>query len=186
MTATPPPGPPSDPDPGPPPAGPWASDDLPPHPLVTGVEVEQPRSILTAVRLMWVGAALTGIGVLITLLQIDAIRDQIEEDDPGLSSGEVDSAVAGFVAVSVVAGIIAIGLWLWMAQANGRGLRWARGVATGLGVVNVVFTAFGLATGPGTALSTLFALVGITLAVVILILLYRPESNAYYASRDRP
>jgi hypothetical protein len=59
-------------------------------------------------------------------------------------------------------------------------------VATGLGVVNVVFTAFGLATGPGTALSTLFALVGITLAVVILVLLYRPESNAYYASRDRP
>lgn len=186
MTATPPPGPPSDQDPGPPPAGPWASDDLPPHPLATAREVEQPRTVLTAVRLMWVGALLTGIGVLITLLQIDAIRDQVEEDDPGLSSGEVDSAVAGFVAVSVVAGIIAIGLWLWMARANGQGLRWARGVATGLGAVNVLFTVFGLATGPGTGLSTLFALVGITLAVVILVQLYRPESSAYYASRDRP
>jgi hypothetical protein len=185
MTDTPPPGPPSDPDPGPPPAGPWASDNLPPNPLAAGADVEQPPSILTAVRLMWVGAALTAIGVLVTLLQIDAIRDQIEEDDPSLSSGDVDTAVAGFVAISVVVGIIAIGLWLWMARANGQGLRWARGVATGLGVVNVLFTVFGLATGPGTALSTLFSLVGITLAVVILVLLYRPESSAYYASRDR-
>ena len=44
--------------PPPPPSGPWASDNLPPHPM-SGYEpapVEQPSSILTAVRLMYVGA----------------------------------------------------------------------------------------------------------------------------------
>jgi len=41
--------------------------------------------------------------------------------------------------------------------------------------------------GKGRLFSATWArVVGITLAVVILVLLCQPESNAYYASRDRP
>ena len=81
--------------PPPPPSGPWASDNLPPHPM-SGYEpepVEQPATIANAVKLMYVGAAVGLVGTLVTLTQVDAIRDAIEDDDPSLTASEVDTAV---------------------------------------------------------------------------------------------
>jgi hypothetical protein len=168
----------------PPPAGPWATDNLPPRPEAYGAQVEQPPSILTAVRLMWVGAALSAISILVALLQIDAVRDQIEENDSSLTESELDGAVAGFVAITIVSGLIAVGLWIWMANTNGKGLSWARGVATGLGVINLLFSGFNLVSSQSTGLAKLFSVVSIVLAAVILYLLYRPDSSAYYRSRS--
>ena len=100
--------------------------------------VEQPPSIRNAVRLMYVGAVLSVLGALSIFLQVDAIRDQIEEDDPSLSGDDVDTAVAIFVVTFVVVSLISVGLWLWMAYANGAGKSWARVVATVLGGLNIV------------------------------------------------
>ncbi|HET6954376.1 MAG TPA: hypothetical protein VFI47_28685 [Acidimicrobiales bacterium] len=173
--------------PSPPPAaGPWASDNLPPNPLATAASVAQPRSIAAAMKLMWVGAGLTALGTGLTLLQSDTVREQIEEDEPGLSQTELDDVVAGFLIVVVVTGLVVVGLWLWMAWANGQGRSWARNVATGLGVANVLFTLLNVASGRSTALSSGLAVVGIGLAVVILWLLWQPGSSAYYRSRGRP
>jgi hypothetical protein len=172
--------------PPPPPPGPWASDNLPPYPAgAAPQQVEPPPSIVTAVRLMWVGAGLTILGVLIGLTQIDSIRDQIEEDQPSLTAGEVDSAVTVGVAFSVLFGLVAVGLWLWMASANRRGKSWARIVATVLAGLNLLAITVGLAVNPTTGLSTVMSVVTLVLAVAILVLLYRRESSEYYAGRSR-
>jgi hypothetical protein len=172
--------------------GPWASDNLPPHPMsyAAPMDMEQPPSIRLAVRLMWVGAALGLLGALLTLTQTDAIRDAVEDSDSSLTASEVDTVVNVIVASGMVIGLIGVGLWLWMASANGQGKSWARVVATVLGGLNIVGTLFGL-TGPGaTAASTGTALVGLALAIMILVLLYRPDSSRYYefksAERRRP
>jgi hypothetical protein len=173
--------------PPPPPSGPWASDNLPPHP-VSGYApqpVEQPPSIRTAVRLMYVGAALSLLGVVLTLVQIDTIRDTIEDDNPSFSASEVDTAVNVTVGATVIAGLVGIGLWVWMAVKNGQGRSWARVVATVLGVVNILFNLFGLAGGGATAASLVFSLVLLALAAVILFLLFRPESTRFYDFRSR-
>jgi hypothetical protein len=183
MTATP-PGPPEG-GPPPPPSGPWASDNLPPHPGAPTQQVEQPPSIVTAVRLMWVGAGLSALGILFTLFQTDAIRDQVEEDNPSFTSSEVDTAVSVGIGFAVVFGLIGVGLWLWMASANGQGKSWARIVATVLGALNVVGAVFSLAVNPATLLSVLVTIVSLILAVVILVLLYRPESSRFYEARSR-
>jgi hypothetical protein len=173
--------------PPPPPSGPWASDNLPPHPM-SGYEpapVEQPDSIRTAVRLMYIGAALSLLGVLLTFTQVDAIRDAIEDSDDTLTSSEVDTLVNVSIGSAVVAGLIGVGLWVWMAVKNGQGRSWARVVATVLGALNIVFTLFGLAGGTATPVTLVSSLVSLVLAGVILYLLYRPESTRFYDFRSR-
>jgi hypothetical protein len=160
----------SQPDPGP---------DAPPP-----AAAEAPPSIRTAVRLMYVGAGLGLIGVLSTFFQIDAIRDQIEDDEPSLSASEVDTAVAIGVVSAVVIGLVAVGLWLWMAHANGRGQSWARVVASVLGGLSIASTLLSLATGT-TTVGLVFSIITVVLAAAILFQLYRPESSRYYAQCSR-
>lgn len=173
--------------PPPPPSGPWASDNLPPHPM-SGYErapVEQPSTILTAVRLMYLGAVLSLLGVLLTFTQTDAIRDAVEDSDSSLTASEVDDLVNITVASAIVAGLIGVGLWVWMAVKNGQGRSWARVVATVLGGLNIVFTLINLAGGTATPLTVVSGLVSLVLAGVILYLLYRPESTRFYDFRSR-
>ncbi len=167
--------------------GPWTSDNLPPHPMAYAapVQVEQPPSIRTAVRLMWVGAALSALGVLLTFVQTDAIREAIEDSDSSLTQSEIDTAVNVGIGVAVVSGLVAVGLWFWMASANGQGKSWARVVATVFGALNVGGTLFNLASVGSTALSLVLSVVSLALAVVILVLLYRPESSRFYDFRSR-
>jgi hypothetical protein len=146
--------------------------------------VEQPATIANAVKLMYVGAAVSLVGTLLTFVQIDAIRDSIE-DDESLTASEVDTLVSVAVTTAVIAGLVGVGLWVWMAVKNGQGRSWARVVATVLGGLNILFTLFGLAGGGSTALSLLFSLLSIVLAGIILYLLYRPESSRFYDFRSR-
>jgi hypothetical protein len=129
---------------------------------------------------MYVGAVLSAIGLVSTFFQTDAIRDQIEDDNPSLSESEIDTAVSVGVAFAVVIGLATVGLWLWMAYANGRGQSWARVVATVLGGLSILATLAGLAMGSSTGISLVFSLITVVLAAVILFLLYRPESSRYY------
>jgi hypothetical protein len=171
----------------PPPPGPWASDNLPQHPMsyATPADVEQPQNIRLAVRLMWLGAALSLLGVLLTFTQTDAIRDAIEDSDSSLTASEVDTAVTATVGFVAVIGLVGVGLWLWMASANGKGQSWARIVATVLGGLNVASTLFSVFGSGSTAVTNVFALIGIVLAVVILVLLWRPDSSRYYELKSR-
>jgi len=175
----------TEPDPGqgaapvPPPPPPsasglWASDHVARPAGPAPADVEQPPSIRTAVRLMYLGAVLSVLGALSIFLQVDAIRDQIEEDDPSLTGDEVDTAVAIFVVAFVVIGLISVGLWLWMAYV----------VATVLGGLSIVSALGGLVTGSG-GVGIVFSVLSVVLAAVILFLLYRPESSRFYAARSR-
>jgi sorbitol-specific phosphotransferase system component IIBC len=153
-------------------SGPAAAQATPPPPL------------LTAVRLMYVGAALSAIFLIIGLAQADSLRDQIADDQPELSADELDAAVAIGTAFAVIIGLISVGLWIWMAVMNRKGRSWARVVATVLGGLNIVFTLIGLT--QNTGIGTIVNLISIVLAAAILWLLYRPESSAYYAAMSGP
>ena len=123
--------------------------------------------------------------MLLTFTQIDAIRDAIEDSDDTLTSSEVDTLVNVSIGSAVVAGLVGVGLWVWMAVKNGQGRSWARVVATVLGALNIVFTLLGLAGGTATAVTLVSSLVSLVLAGVILYLLYRPESTRFYDFRSR-
>jgi hypothetical protein len=171
------------PQPPPPQAGPWASDNLPPHPLAgMAVDMERPEPIRVAVTLMYIGAGLAGLSIVLVLLLMGSLRDQVRDNNPTFSDSRVDTAVTYGVTIVVVSALIGVALWLWMAHENGAGKLWARTVATVLGVLNIVLTLIRM--GANTTGVNILGLVYIALAVAILVLLYRPDSTAYYRAKS--
>lgn len=158
----------------PPPAPPGPAEPLP----------ERPSSLSTAVRLMQLGAVLSLLSVVVSLLTLDTMKDSIadamRDADPNVTQTTIDAAYSIGIVSGLVGGVIAVGLWLWMAWKNGQGRSWARVVATVFGGLNLLFTALSFGSPGMTAVSLGFGAINLILAVVILVLLWQKSSTAYY------
>lgn len=154
-----------------------------------GQPVSRPASIAMAVKLMYVGAALSLIGLLSTVLMRDTIRTAVEKASntsaKPMTSAEIDAAVNIAIGFGIFAGLVGVALWLWMASVNGKGRSWARIVATVFFGLSVLSTLSSLLQHP-PALSLIVTLIGLLLGAYIIFLLYRPESSAYYAAQSAP
>lgn len=84
------------------------------------------RSAFTAVRLMYLGAVVELATAIIVLATIGDVKSAIVKRNPGYTEAQWHAEVAGRLEPLVVGAGIAVGFWLWMAWANGRGHRWAR------------------------------------------------------------
>lgn len=150
---------------------------------VPAAPVPQPSSIRTAVLLMYLGAALSVIGLLVGLATLGSLRDNIRsrlQDNGTFTASQLDTAYHVAVVSIVVIALIAIGLWVWMAVKNGQGRSWARIVATVLGGLNILQFLINLAQSQSTAGSTVLSVISVLLAIAILVMLWRPESSAYF------
>ena len=102
----------------------------PPPPDQPGSALPRPPSVRTAVRLMYVGAALDAIGVVLGLATIGSLKAAIVKHSPKhLTATQIHGLEVFSIVGTVVIGLIAIGIWLWMAWANGKGRSWARVVS---------------------------------------------------------
>jgi cbb3-type cytochrome oxidase subunit 3 len=82
------------------------------------------RAVLTAVKLMCVGALLelaTGITLLATL---GHVKSSVATSDPGLTTAAWQAVVAGQIEPLAISAGIAMFFLLWLAWAYGRGKRW--------------------------------------------------------------
>ena len=143
-----------------------------------------PQPVALAVKLMYVGAALSLVGVLVAFMFQDAMREQMLAQ-PNFSPADLDAAVAVVIGITVVFGLLGVGLWVLNAVFNAKGKNWARILSTVLGALAVLFTMISI-TQPAAAVSRLLSLVQVALAVVILFLLWRPESSRFYAAAKAP
>jgi hypothetical protein len=96
-----------------------------------------PAPVRTAVKLMYAGAAVSAVGLIIGLAMIigdvkGAVRGQFLGHS--LTEPQLKPLI---ITVWIVFGLAVVALWLWMARANGQGRNWARILSTVL---------FGLAT----------------------------------------
>jgi hypothetical protein len=155
---------------------------------LSGAEVPQPPPIRLAVRLMRVGAGVTLLALTLLLTQLGTVksqtREQLTRNGTHVTESELDTAVHTTVGVSVVISLVAIGLWLWMAHANGAGRRWARPVATTLGALGIFSSLTSLRAVGQSGIGVLIDVVNLGLAVVIVVLLWRRESSDFYAARS--
>jgi hypothetical protein len=158
------------------------------HPSRPG-GVAQPSSVRLAVRLMWAGAALTVLSLVVTLASLGTAKEDIEErlrrDDPSVSQSTIDAAFAIGVGSALVVSVIGVGTWLWMAWKNGQGRSWARVVATVLAGFNVLFAPL-VFVQDTPSVSRVFSIVNVVLAIVILVLIWRKDATEFYADRSRP
>ena len=137
-----------------------------------------PRSATTvraAVRLMYAGAAVTALSLIIAIISLAFIPSGFGS----LSLLGRTQPLPVDITVGIVGGLLMTALWLWMARANGEGRHWARILSTVL---------FGLSTlhlfGQNGVAPVVFALVTWVVGLGAVWLLWRPTSNAYLQSQD--
>ena len=98
-----------------------------------------PAPVLTAVKLMYAGAAVSAVNLISGLVFIIGGNKAGHAVVNGriLTAAQASQLDPVLITVAIVSGLAVIALWLWMARANGQGRNWARILSTVL---------FGLAT----------------------------------------
>jgi uncharacterized membrane protein HdeD (DUF308 family) len=152
-------------------------------------QIERPPSIRTAVLLMRVGAAVSFVSILVSLVMLRSlkgdIKDRLRAENTRFSESDVDAAFTAAVVIGVVLGLIGVALWLWMAAKNDKGRRWARVVATVLSAISVLSLLVNAASPDATASGTFFSLAMVLLGVAAVVFLYRSDSGRYYTSMSK-
>jgi hypothetical protein len=149
----------------------------------------QPKTVRSAVWLMYGGAALSAISAILILALSSQIRKTMgtalvkanrtrkSEGKTQLTVTQIHSVETAFIAIIVIVLLISVALWVWMAWANGRGRSWARIMSSVLFALNTLFLVLGVSRA-GT--STLFTGLGWLLGLGAIIMLWRKESSAYF------
>jgi uncharacterized BrkB/YihY/UPF0761 family membrane protein len=141
---------------------------------------QPPRSVLTAVRLMYAGAVLTAVGLVISVIAVAADSKSLRASHPHATAAQLHATQNFLITIAVVSGIVEIGAWLFMARANRGGLKWARIAASALFALSTwsfVSHLFGAITIGNIGYSALMWLVG--LAAVFF--LWQKDSSAYFS-----
>jgi hypothetical protein len=146
---------------------------------------EPPTPVLNAVKLMYAGAIVGAISLIITLVTIGSLRTAIHNADPTLSPAKVHSAEVAAVVIAVIFGLIGIGLWIWMAFANKAGKNWARITATVLFSLDTLSLLVSIRQAE-PVLSRVISIVIWLIGLGAIILLWQKESSAYFAASRTP
>lgn len=160
---------------------------LPPKPPL-------PQTVLRAHYCMLAGAALSIVSVVTAFSQRAEIRSVLRQGLPDTDPSTVNSLVTAAMAAAVVAGLVEVGLWLWMAFANKAGKNYARIVSSvffGLYAVDALSGTVTFAASSGSGTSSTFAASDTALAQVVtwltfavgltaIVLLWVKASGAYF------
>jgi hypothetical protein len=148
----------------------------------------QPTSVVTAVWLMYGGAALTLLGMIIDLAVISQVRKNYLADHPFLTPSGIDrvNSIAGVGDLAVIIGcLLGIGLWVTLAVAARNGRGWTRTVGTVLfGLDTLVF--IGTVGRPGIqGIKTIHLLIWLVGLLAVIFLWQRKSSQFFLARRQR-
>jgi hypothetical protein len=141
-----------------------------------------PQSVLNAVKLMYAGAAVSAVSLIISLATIGGTKDAIKKAKPSLTATQVNQLNTFIIALAVVSGVIGVALWLWMARANGQGKNWARILSSVLFFL-ATLDLFGVLSQPKTALGLIFPVLTWLVGLGAVILLWRKESTEFFKPR---
>jgi CDP-diglyceride synthetase len=143
-----------------------------------------PAPVLTAVKLMYAGAAVSAGNLIISLAVIGGLKAYHGRFlGHSLTAAQVSDLNTVIIA-AVVTGLVVIALWLWMARANGQGRNWARILSTvlfGLATLELTPYLFGFGEVSGvTVFGLIFPLLTWLVGLAVVWLLWRPASSAFF------
>ncbi len=141
-----------------------------------------PPSVLNAVRLMFLGAAIAVVAVIVAISTKSTIKSKIAAKNPDFDSQKLNTAVNVTIGSLVVFGVIVVVLFIWLALKVRKGRNWARivtWVLSGLGILGALGSLGQNVSGASRAVS----LVGGVLDVAVVVLLMQKTSNAYFKPR---
>lgn len=140
-----------------------------------------PPSVAKAVRLMYVGAALSAIGLVIGLVTAGGLRATLRSSNPTLTTSQLTTAVDVGVALIVVVGLIGVGVWIGIALASRAGRNWARITGTvffGLDTLSLIYS-FTRASGTSSVVAGV-VIWAVGLGAVYF--LWQPDSSAFFTA----
>ena len=135
--------------------------------------------MLNAVKLMYAGAAVSTVSLVVSMVDIGGTKAAIHKARPSMTTAQVNQLNTFIITLAIVSGVIGIGLWLWMARANGQGRNWARILSTvlfGLATLDLL----GVFSQPKTLLGLVFPLLTWLVGAVAVFLLWLGESTAFF------
>lgn len=144
-----------------------------------------PPSVLNAVRVMYVGAAASLLGIIIDILTVSATKTAIEKRSPNLSVSQVNSSqhvlVAGFIAGGVIAAVV----WIVLARASKSGHNWARITGTVLFALATIDTFLGVRAPLAVAVRAWWPVIWLA-GLAAVIFLWQGASTAYFKRSSQP
>lgn len=162
-----------------------------PYPGGSGSQVPEPSrpaaaptSVLRAVQVMYVGAAASLVGVIITVLDRHAIRTEIVNHNHNLTAAKINSDYHALLGVAIVGGLIGVGLWVWMAVMCKAGRSWARIVSTVFFGIETLDLAIGGAVSGG-GVARLYGILVWLIGLVAVVFLWQRPSTEYFKGVPR-
>jgi hypothetical protein len=146
---------------------------------------EPPPSVLNAVKLMWAGAGISLISVIIGLATIGSLKTAIEQANPDLSSSQVSAVATASVAAVVIVGLLGVGLWIWLAQMSKAGKNWARVTGTVLFGIDTLFQLISFTRSAALA-GRIPGLIVWLVGLGAVILLWQRQSSDYFKGQAAP
>ena len=141
--------------------------------------IPPPRSVQNAVKLMYAGAAVEVIALVVALIARNSMKSALLKIHPNYTAAQLHAAVTVQTISLVIGAAVATGLWLWMAWANGQGYNWARilsAVFFGISTLDLLIT-FAAVRAPA---SIIVGLVIWLVGLGAIVLLFSRESNAFF------
>lgn len=139
--------------------------------------------MLTAVRLMYAGAAVSLVNTVVSLAVINQIKTAVEAQHP-LAQSAAQGVAALAAAVVIISGAVGIGLWLKLASATRRGRSWARTAGTVLFGLDTIWL-LGTLGRIGIPVVKTFGVLVWLIGLIAVISLWRRQSSGYFDGSRR-
>ena len=139
-----------------------------------------PQSVMRAVRVMYVGLAVSLIGIIVDMTTLSSTRSAILKRNPGYTATQLNNAEHLQIGLFIAGGLIGAALWLWMAQSCRAGKSWARVVSTVFFGIDTLSVLVGAAAVQGGGLSRIYGFVVWAIGLVAIILLWQRSSSDYF------
>jgi serine/threonine protein kinase len=150
------------------------------------MSAEVPAKVHTAVRLMYIGFAVTVLDVVLSLVALGRYTHDANIDKESGGTGATANQMAGAITIGLVADLLGLACWAWLAVAARRGNGWTRiagAVLLGIYSICTLIVAFGTKRDPGAVLTTLVVW---ALGVATVIPLFSQQArDFFYAWRKR-
>jgi uncharacterized membrane protein len=152
----------------------------------------RPASVRIAARLMYLGAAVSLIKVIVDVAtesgtrsaMLTALKTGVRKSGVSATASQLNSGVTATLALAFVLGLISVGLWILVARASRRGKDWARATGSvlfGLGTLALLIGPPDVGIrGPETAVARIFAGIIWLMGLAAVVFLWQKNSSGFF------
>ena len=142
-----------------------------------------PTTVRVAVLIMFVGALAALVGIVVTLTNIDHIRQLFEDTVPKMTPDKVDSATTFAIVEQIVLNVLRAAVWVVLALFVRQGRQWARVVSTLVAVLGILLILRGIG-GTDEIGATIAGWGQVVCGVLAVILIWLPPSMPWFRPRQ--